>query len=219
MIWASGEPSSERTSVVVRRRRGLSRGVNEPSGWGSTPVLERPRLRDPGREAAVEDPRGLEAVDPQRPPGARGVQPQRVVVQDEGRRVADAGAGHERDDRIGRGEAQRVARSRRTASSLSSRAPVEVRRAGDVPGIEDRVAGAVRAPADVDDRGRRGGRARRPATRSRRAAPGARSPVIGGAPRGLHARMIGAWSPRSCPIRTSSPRCAPRCRRCRPRSS
>ena len=39
MIWASGEPRSERTSVVVSRSRGLSRGRNVASGWGRTPVL------------------------------------------------------------------------------------------------------------------------------------------------------------------------------------
>ena len=201
-ICASGEPRSERTSVVVRRRRGLSRGVNVELGVGQHARAERPRLRDPGGKAAVEDPRRFEAVDLERPPGASRVQADRVVVQHDRAAIADARARHERHDRsAGASRSEWPVSSDGALVELSS--PVEVRGAGQVTGIEHRCAGPVRAPPDVDDLNVRPAQlvgqplGRSEQLRTREPGHDARvclRPAVGGPV----PNIIGSWSHRSC---------------------
>ena len=75
----------------MRRRRSWARGVKSPRGGSGHGVRDGAARLGPRGEAAVKDAHRIEPIGPQAPPRAGGVQAGRVVVDDDGRAVADAG--------------------------------------------------------------------------------------------------------------------------------
>ena len=142
-IWTSGAPrrpahvSCRQADPQLAARRERARGGRRGR------ARELALLGGPGVDAAVEDPRRLEAVDAQAPPRPRREESQRVVVEHHAVAVADARPGQRAGDLVGRREQEE-----RALVLLGDELgrPVEVCRARNVAG-SPRLRGRSRRAA------------------------------------------------------------------------
>ena len=111
-------------------------------------VRDGATFADPGRVAAIEHAHGLDAVGAQAPPRSRGEQALAVVIDHDGRGIADPEAGHERGHPVGPGQQQDLAL---LALVDEIGPPVDRDRTGDMSGRVDGRGAAIRTPAGVQD--------------------------------------------------------------------